>query len=171
MASRRNTRSVRASIRQLQICRQCQPKRRNVRVARASRRTFPEIFDRQKAVFVDGSLARLHVWPCQKQPCTKMAVRYFGKTTSGLNGSPAGRGEARKPARLKALSTNRSGPVPSPRTRDMISDRFWGVKMSIGPRYFNSSWGRPSAPVDSGGGADPPRAALKCACATHSRDP
>ena len=37
-----------------------------------------EIFSDQKAVFVFGSAARAHPWPCQKQPLTKTATRSRG---------------------------------------------------------------------------------------------
>ena len=47
---------------------------------------FP-IFSLHHSVLVPGNLKYLHPsCPCQKHPCTKITVRYLGKTISGLPG-------------------------------------------------------------------------------------
>ena len=69
--------------------------------------------------------------PMQKQPCTKITVRYFGKTISGVPGRSFRCKRNLNPSRWAADRTTRSGPEPHDRTSRMISDRLavetWSV--------------------------------------------
>lgn len=64
-----------------------QPSRSSNPMFLLSRSILVLILFSQNSLFVEGSLAYLQLsCPCQKQPCTKIAVRYFGRTISGRPG-------------------------------------------------------------------------------------
>lgn len=67
-----------------------QPLSSKLVATRVSRATFLPNFSIQKGVLLFGVVAMEHpTCLCQKQPCTKTTVLYFGKTKSGLPGKPA----------------------------------------------------------------------------------
>lgn len=66
----------------------CQPRLRSWRAFRASRERLSFIFCSQYGRFEEGRRDSLQLgWPCQKQPCTKIAVLAECMTKSGLPGS------------------------------------------------------------------------------------
>ena len=71
--------------------------------------TFPRIFFVQYSVFDAGQTNLGQSCLCQKQPLTKMTVRYFGRTMSGFPGSFATFFRYRKPCANRYLRTNSSG--------------------------------------------------------------
>lgn len=99
-------------------------------LARRSRARFLEILVSQKSRLVVGSVKwREH--PCQKHPSMKTATRYFGKTMSGLPGNVLLRLQPVMPDFfIKRINRSSVEQFPLDRTRDIISDRFDGAKMS-----------------------------------------
>ncbi len=63
-----------------------QPLRLKESSAALSLLMLASIFVVQNAVRVAGSLKRRQLWPCQKQPCTKIATRRRPRTMSGRPG-------------------------------------------------------------------------------------
>lgn len=66
-----------------------------------SRSQLAPIFSIQNSVRVAGTLKRWHPWPCQKQPCTKIATRCFARTISGDPGRDLTCNLKRKPCENK----------------------------------------------------------------------
>lgn len=94
-------------------------------IFRLSRSMFAEIFFSQNSAFVAGNLDLLQPgWPCQKQPWTKTAVRYFGRTMSGLPGNFLSWSLYLKPLEKRYLRTRISGFVSLPLILDIILLRF-----------------------------------------------
>ena len=100
-------------------------------VAARSRCTFFFIFCSQNSLFWTGSLPRGHECPCQKQPCTNTAVRYFGKTMSGEPGRSLRCSRKRKPSLCNRDLTMSSARVFLFRTRDIISRLFDSGNISV----------------------------------------
>lgn len=71
---------------------------------------------------------------CQKQPCTKTTVRYFGRTISGLPGNSLLCKRYRNPRACKNFLTVSSGVVFSLRTRDISQLRRFADNRSIPER-------------------------------------
>lgn len=64
-----------------------QPLASSCRQTSSSRCLLRVIFAVQNSVLVLGVVAFLQsLWPCQKQPCTKITVWYLGRTISGVPG-------------------------------------------------------------------------------------
>ena len=79
-----------------------------------------------------GLAAALHrsCW-CQKQPCTKITVRYLGKTMSGLPGRSLRCSLKRNPAPCRSRRTVSSGLVFWLFTAAIVLRRCSGVRTSI----------------------------------------
>lgn len=107
-----------------------QPSRRSVRVTRRSRALFAASFRRQNAALFRGFVA-CRGQPCQKQPSTKTATRWFGKTKSGL---PKTGRERRQPViwcrRNRAINASSVSLFPRPRMRAMTAERLALLKTS-----------------------------------------
>jgi hypothetical protein len=89
------------------------PIRFSARHAAASRRLFRANLFCQKARLVRGSAARRQfVWPCQKQPWTKIASFAGRRITSGVPGSALQLKAARTPILRTSARTSLSGAVP-----------------------------------------------------------
>ena len=104
-----------------QTTRQCQPMRASWRCVSASRCWFRFTFFSQKGVFVLGKVHSLQPsCPCQKQPLTKMQVRYLRKTRSGCPGNRSELSLYLNPCAHKNLRTSNSGLVPFDLTEAMM---------------------------------------------------
>jgi hypothetical protein len=127
--------SVRASfalVSHSHITRTSQPSTLSLSLAAASRLTFFSNLSFQKAWFVPGVVASRHPWClCQKQPCTNMQRRCFGRTKSGRPTREATCSRYLNPSRCKIFLTTSSGVVLSLGTRRMISDRLKGAVISM----------------------------------------
>ena len=66
-------------------------------MANISRSRFLLILARQNSFRVCGHLNIWHSCACQKQPCTKIAARYFGNTRSGRPGKSLEYSRKRRP--------------------------------------------------------------------------
>jgi len=98
-----------------------QPSALSSRVFRTSRSTFVEnLFFQNCALFVGIVVLSQLWWRCQKQPCTKTTIRYFGNTISGFPGRSLRCRLNRYPRVCKAERTAISGTVSRPRMRDMF---------------------------------------------------
>jgi hypothetical protein len=97
-----------------------QPAASNPSMLSRSRRRLRSSFGSQKLRFVAGRFDLAHPCPCQKQPCTKMAMRKRGNTISGLPGKFRACRRKRKPARKSARLTCSSGDVSRPRIAAMF---------------------------------------------------
>lgn len=110
----------------------CQPADWSSAFFNLSRFTVPENFCNQNSCRDLGVYAYLHPsCRCQKQPCTKMTVLYFGSTMSGLPARVLLWVLNRKPARCNRERNAISGLVSFPLIRDMFQLRFSGVRVSI----------------------------------------
>ncbi len=99
---------------------------------RLSRSTLPSSFFPQNSALRFGSVALGQPGcRCQKQPWTNIAVRYLGRTISGLPGRSLRCNRNRYPIACNNERTKSSGFVSFDLTRDMISLRFFGVKTSV----------------------------------------
>ena len=77
-----------------------------------------------KNILEDGRCPLLHICPCQKQPFTKITVRYLVKTISGFPGSFLTLIRYLKPLENKNLRTKTSGFVLQPWILAMILERL-----------------------------------------------
>lgn len=93
--------------------------------------TLREIFVSQYVVFEAGIRDLLQPCLCQKQPFTKTAVLYLGRTRSGLPGRTLECKRKRKPAAWRPRRTNNSGEVPLDRTSAIIRLRVCGSTVSV----------------------------------------
>jgi len=110
----------------------CQPADCNSLSFNLSRATVPENFSSQNSCLALGVYAYLHPsCRCQKHPCTKMTVLYFGNTMSGLPANLLLCVLNRKPARCSRERSASSGLVSLPLIRDMFQLRCSGVSLSM----------------------------------------
>lgn len=88
---------------------------------------------------------------CQKQPCTKTTVRYFGRTISGFPGNSLPCKRYRNPRACKYFRTVNSGVVFSPRIRDISQLRRLTDRRSISklPRSTSSRQSGTSIPINA----------------------
>ncbi len=97
-----------------------------------SRSMFWLNFSFQNSTLVDGVVEYLQfVCLCQKQPCTKITVRCFGNTISGVPGSSFTWILNLYPNRCSRERIFFSGLVFFPRTLPIISDRFFLETVSV----------------------------------------
>lgn len=101
-----------------------QPAARNASRFLASRDTFASNFVCQFCSLDRGVVVYLHPgWRCQKQPWTKMAVRYLGSARSGRPGNFSSCSVYLNPRRCKKRRTANSGFVSLDRIPDIIRER------------------------------------------------
>lgn len=106
-----------------QITPTLKPRARSSAAFLASRATFVANFSVQKSTRVFGVELREHPsWRCQKQPCTKIANRYFGSTMSGRPGRSRRKSRKRNPIACRVPRTTISGLVSRPRTLAISAD-------------------------------------------------
>src|ERR1035437_3789086 len=87
----------------------------------ASLAMLPFIFLSHHSVLVLGTTKYLQfLCPCQKQPCTKITVLYFGRTISGLPGRLLSWSLKRNPLACKNFLTSIAGFVFLPLMRLML---------------------------------------------------
>lgn len=114
-----------------QILTMRQPASRRLWFTAWSRLMFRLSFAFQKAILLFG-IRRWRGHPCQKHPSTNTAIRSRAKTKSG---QPDSRTPRRHPrilaARSNAIIRNSVLLLPARRTRDMRSERWAGVSVSI----------------------------------------
>ena len=96
----------------------CQPNRINSAIFLSSRRRFSSsLVDQKPALLLGLRVPRSHsVQPCQKQPCTKTAVRCLGRTISGRPGRSRRCSRNLRPRACMAFRTAISGAVFCVRT-------------------------------------------------------
>lgn len=112
-----------ARSRHSQTIRTRRPTSRSARTALSSRNCVASSLLFQNAARVFGNIEFAHPCECQKQPCTKIAVRCFGKTISGFPGKSFLCNRNRKPFRCNQLRTNISGFVFLPLIAAIFRDR------------------------------------------------
>ena len=135
-----NCSSVKRSIRQVQRTQTDQPRALSNLTFRRSRRRFDSIFSVQNRTFVDGALAALHVWPCQKQPRTSIARRRDATTMSGRPGSVLTWLRDLTPILESTLRTRRSGCVFTDLIRAITSERALRLRISMRSCGAITSW-------------------------------
>lgn len=116
---------------QVQISTTRQPRASSSSRFAASRALLRACLSAQKSVRVFGSRAYLHMWPCQKQPCTKTTVRHLASTMSGVPGSVETWTRKRSPRRCSIDRTVTSGAVCFRLTEAMIRLRAVFETVSI----------------------------------------
>lgn len=114
-----------------QSSRTAQPRSDNACILRASRARFASIFGDQHPRFDFDPGASLHPCPCQKQPCTKMAFRRLGRTTSGQPGRSLRCNRKRYPRLCSSYLTASSGFVSWLRIRLIRRDLASGARVSM----------------------------------------
>lgn len=107
-----------------------QPDAASLLSARSSRALLLAIFVVQNSTRVAGSLNIGQLWPCQKQPCTRMTARNLRNTRSGQPGKSFRCNRNRIPRACKPRRNISSGLVFVPRIRLMLSRRCSGVRTS-----------------------------------------
>jgi hypothetical protein len=131
----RVSRSIESGLRSIshsQIVNTRHPRRRSACAAFLSRLTVPSILSRQNALRFFGYTAWLHPpWWCQKHPCTKITVLYFGKTMSGQPANAFTCKRNRNPALCRKERTCFSGKVCFPRIRLITQLRLAGENTSV----------------------------------------
>ena len=111
---------------------QCQPIFASSRCSFLSRSLFRSIFACQYAAFVRGKCEYLHPsCPCQKQPLTKITVRYFRNTISGCPGKRGWFSLYLNPLENRYFLTIISGLVSLPRIAAIHRCRCSLVSLSI----------------------------------------
>lgn len=106
------------------------PSARSLRMFLASLARFALIFSLQKLALVLGVCPMRHLWPCQKQPLTRITVLNEANTRSGRPGSRETCSRYLKPWECRALRTYISGVVSFERISDMRMLRCLGVRES-----------------------------------------
>ncbi len=110
-----------------------QPSRRRAFLLFRSRSFVRSSFSRQNAWCDAGRLRpERQLWPCQKQPFTKMTLRRPAKTRSGVPGSDRSWSRYRYPILWASLLTSSSGFVSLLLTRAIRRLRCSAVSLSIG---------------------------------------
>lgn len=107
------------------------PAARIARITRSSRLRLSVSFFLQNSSRDRGGLPRLHVWPCQKHPFTKIAILNLRRTTSGEPGSAETCLWTRRPLACSTARTASSGAVFFERTAPMLRERCFFVRLSI----------------------------------------
>lgn len=104
----------------------------------ASRSRLPRILFSQNSALVLGSVPRAQSCPCQKQPCTKIAVLNLGTWMSGFPGSRRSLSRYRTPFDQSHLRTVSSGAVADVRTLDIAAlfAKLGGVSDIVLERLF-----------------------------------
>ena len=106
-----------------QTTRTSQPRLSKSILLRLSRWTALASFSLQNSRRVFGTTEFVHPCECQKHPCTKITVLYFGNTISGFPGRSFRCNRNRNPFRCNQLLTNSSGFVFFPLIAAMLRDR------------------------------------------------
>lgn len=101
------------------MVRQDHPSEFSFRLTRRSRALFVCIFVSQKSARVSGRRPFRQVWPCQKQPCTKITFMRDLNTRSGFPGRSLPCSRNRYPRRWATDRTVNSGAVSFERMRDI----------------------------------------------------
>lgn len=129
-----------------QTTRYFHPRARSFRLFILSRAALPSIFVRQNVLRVAGIEARLHLlWPCQKQPWTKITRLCRGSTMSGRPGKRFSYRRNRYPMRRIIERTRLSGAEFFDPILRMISERSLLVKTSAITRQGTLITGDPQA--------------------------
>lgn len=133
-----------------QIVRHRHPAFRRAATFLLSLATFNSNLRIQNSTLLFGIPAYRHPWcRCQKQPCTKTTVRYFGRTISGFPGNSLQCKRYRNPRACKYFRTVNSGAVCSPRIRAISQLRRLTDRRSIPelPHAISSRQSGTSVPI------------------------